>query len=54
LLEVDREGVQYDIIDTGAPVGRQVRLDTTTGELDFDPNLPFNAGETVFIIFKDV
>lgn len=51
ILEVKREGIEHDIV-TGTPVGRQVKFTSGTGTLDFDTSLPFNAGETVFAIFK--
>lgn len=50
LLEVWREGVQYDIV-TGTPSGRQCKFTSGTGRVDFDTSLPFNSGETVFAIW---
>lgn len=51
ILQVDRSGIQYDLITSGAPTGRQCKHNNTTGVISFDPNLPSN-GETVFVLFK--
>lgn len=51
VLEVDRSGVQYDIITSGTPTGRQCKHNNTTGVITFDSSLPSN-GETVFVLFK--
>lgn len=53
IIEVDREGTQYDLITSGSPSGRQCKFDNGLEQLFFDSTLPFNAGETVFIIFKE-
>lgn len=53
ILEVDREGTQYDIILTGTPSGRQCKYNELDGEIAFDPSLPFNNGETVFVLFEN-
>jgi hypothetical protein len=53
ILEVDRDGSQYDFLgySSGIPVGnRQANYNSTTHRLEFENN--FNAGETVFLIFK--
>lgn len=50
-LELDREGVQHDEV-TGTPVNRQLRFNTTTVRVETDPANPFNAGETIFVLFK--
>jgi hypothetical protein len=55
ILEVDRSGIQYDFVgySNSTPVGnRQVKYNSTTHRLEFEPGADFNAGETVFIIFK--
>lgn len=51
VLEVDRSGVQYDIITSGTPTNRQCKHNNTTGVINFDTALP-SAGETVFVLFK--
>ena len=53
ILEVDREGVQHDIITVGTPVNRQVKHNNATGTLTFSASIPSN-GETVFVLFKRV
>lgn len=50
VLEVWREGQQYDLV-TGTPSGRQCKFTSGTGRVDFDTALPFNSGETVFVIW---
>jgi hypothetical protein len=54
VLEVDREGLEYDIVTVSSPVGRQCKHDAITPKLDFDTAIPFNPGETVNILFKSV
>jgi hypothetical protein len=51
VLEVDREGINHDIITSGTPVNRQCKHNNTTGVITFDAALPSN-GETVFVLFK--
>jgi uncharacterized protein YaiE (UPF0345 family) len=51
VLEVDREGLQHDLIQSGVPVNRQVKHNTGTGVVSFDVNNPSN-GETVFVLFR--
>jgi hypothetical protein len=50
ILLVDREGVQYDEVAIG-PVGRQYSTNGTI--LSFDPDLPFNPGERVFVLWEN-
>jgi hypothetical protein len=54
LLQVNRSGVQYDIIPSGTPGNRQCIWNTSTLRLEFDSTNVFNAGETVQIIFKTI
>jgi hypothetical protein len=54
VLEVDREGTQYDIILSGTPGNRQCRYDSIGGVIYFSPDSPFNPGETVFVLFKTI
>lgn len=51
ILEVDREGANYDIITSGTPGNRQATHNNTTGVISFDPTNP-SMGETVFVLFK--
>jgi hypothetical protein len=51
VVEVDREGTEYNIV-TGTPVNRQAKHNTSANQIEFDTSLPFNAGETVFLLFK--
>lgn len=51
VLEVDREGTNFDIITSGTPANRQAKHNNTTGVISFDPTNP-SLGETVFVLFK--
>lgn len=53
VLEVNREGLQHDIITSGTPGNRQCKHDNTAGEIGFDTDVPSN-GETVFVVFKRI
>jgi hypothetical protein len=48
---IGRDGKVYDIV-TLTPVDRQARFVTSTLHIEFDPDLIFNAGETVMVVFK--
>lgn len=52
ILLVGREEGNFEVVN-GSPAGRQVRYEdhTTYGTLIFDPTLPFNAGEIVYVLF---
>lgn len=51
IIEVDRSGSQYDFIGNNmTPGNRQCSWNTTTNRLVFEYD--FNAGETVFVIWK--
>lgn len=50
IIEVDREGLQYDLSD-GAPVGREAFYDSVD-TIEFDPDNPFIEGTRVFVIWK--
>jgi hypothetical protein len=52
VIEVDREGLQYDIITTGTPGNRQAKY-TGGSTITFDPSNPFLAGETIFVIWVE-
>lgn len=50
ILEVDREGIEQDDVSPATPVGRQFKFAGTT--ITFDAAIPFNAGETVKVIYQ--
>lgn len=52
ILWVDREGTKYVLITSGTPSGRECKWNTSNNHLEFDPTLPFNAGERVTVAFK--
>lgn len=52
VLEVDREGLQHDIVDSGTPGNRQAKY-TGGSSITFDPINPFNAGETIFVVWLE-
>jgi hypothetical protein len=52
VLEVDREGIEHDIIDSGSPGNREARY-TGGAVISFDPTNPFNAGERVYVLWTD-
>lgn len=52
IIEVDREGLQHDIIATGTPGNRQA-LYAGGSTVTFDPANPFNSGETIFITWVE-
>jgi hypothetical protein len=47
---IGRDGKVYDIV-TLSPVGRQARFNHSSLHIEFDPDLIFNAGETVMLVF---
>lgn len=53
VLAVAREGTVYDPIFSGTATNRQARVDSGTGSVTFDSNIPFNPGETVWVMWKD-
>lgn len=53
VLEVDREGTNFDIITSGSPGNRQAKHNNTTGVVSFDTSNP-SVGETVFVLFKEI
>ena len=52
VIEVDREGLEHDIVDTGTPGNRQAKY-TGGSTITFDPTNPFNAGEIIFVIWVE-
>jgi hypothetical protein len=50
VLGVWREGTEYDLV-SGTPGNRQCRQNG--GAIEFGGAYPFEAGETVFVIFKN-
>lgn len=53
ILQVWREGLQHDEV-SGAPVGRQFKYTVGTGNIAFDPLIPFNPGETIHVLWKPI
>lgn len=52
VLEVDRSGLQHDIVDTGIAGNRQAKYAGGT-TITFDPTNVFNDGETIFVIWVE-
>ena len=52
VLEVDREGLQYDIVDTGTPGNREAKY-TGGATISFDPTNVFNSGERIFVMWTE-
>jgi hypothetical protein len=52
VIEVDREGLEHDIVTTGTPGNRQAKY-TGGSTITFDPANPFNAGEIIFVIWVE-
>lgn len=50
VLEIDREGTQYDEATT--PAGRQGKFNTSNLHIEFNASLPFDSGETIFVLWK--
>lgn len=53
VLAVAREGTVYDPIFSGTASNRQARVNSALGTVTFDSNIPFNPGETVWVMWKD-
>lgn len=53
VLAVAREGTIYDPIFSGTATNREARVDSGAGSVTFDSNIPFNPGETVWVMWKD-
>jgi len=53
VLAVAREGMVYDPIFSGTATNRQARVNSGAGSVTFDSNIPFNPGETVWVMWKD-
>ena len=55
VLEVDRSGVVYDIINSNNDVflnSRQVRYASAFGALVFNDQIPFNENESINVIYE--
>lgn len=52
VLEVDREGLQHDIITTGTPGNREAKY-TGGATISFDPTNVFNPGERIFVLWTE-
>ena len=50
VLEVDREGMQHDIVTTGTPGNREAKY-SGGSTISFDPTNVFNPGERVFVLW---
>ena len=53
VLAVAREGTVYDPIFSGTATNRLARVNSGAGSVTFDSNIPFNPGETVWVMWKD-
>ena len=53
VLAVAREGTVYDPIFSGTATNRLARVNSGAGSVTFDANIPFNPGETVWVMWKD-
>lgn len=55
MLLVSREGVVYDVISGPNEVlflgSRQVHYNPSTGVIKWNPNIPFNQGESINIVY---
>lgn len=53
ILLVGRETMGYTKT-TGTPSGRQFKYtdNTTSGTIEFDPNVPFESGEVVYVLYR--
>lgn len=53
ILQVNREGIQYNATN-GTPVGRQFKFTGGSGNgiIEFDPNIPFESGEVIYVLYK--
>jgi hypothetical protein len=55
IVEVDREGMEHDIVLVSSPVGRQVKWDGILTKIIFDAANPINTGgESLNVVFKKV
>lgn len=52
LLQVDVEGVQFDLITSGTPGNRECKLNTTTFVLTFATDFIFDGTQRVYVMFK--
>ena len=54
VLAVSRSARDYYVITSGTATGDKVRHDTVNDMLLFDVSMPFETGETVWIMWKDL
>lgn len=52
LLQVDVEGVQFDIITSGAPGNRECKFNNVTFVLTFATDFIFDGSQRVYVMFK--
>lgn len=53
ILAISREGTVYDPITSGSASNRTALFNSALGRITFDSGIPFNAGETVWAMWKD-
>lgn len=53
ILAIARTGESHDPITSGSPTNLQANFSSVTGSISFDPAIPFNAGETIWAMWKD-
>lgn len=53
VLAIAREGTVYDPIFSGIANNREARVNSGAGSVTFDSDIPFNPGETVWVMWKD-
>lgn len=54
ILAISRSGTVYDPITTGTPSNLTALYNSALGRITFDSNIPFNQGETVWAMWKDL
>ena len=54
VLAVSRSARDYYVITSGTATGDKVKHDTVNDMILFDVNMPFETGETVWIMWKDL
>ncbi len=52
VIEIGREGLEHDIVTSGVPGNRQAKY-TGGNTITIDPTNPFNAGETMYVIWTE-
>ena len=52
-LAVGLRGNVYDIITSGTPTNLQAKFSSLAGSVTFDSSIPFESGDTVWVMWKD-